>query len=85
MLDTIVSLILIALVTADLVTMSRSNAKLRKQLLELATQRAAQKSVHEITIACDNSDAIDKIKQVELAAHSARQALEDMGRAKALH
>jgi hypothetical protein len=76
MLDTIVSLILIALVTADLVVMSRSNKKLRAQLLELATERAAKMSVHSLKIECDNTQALVSLAEVQLAAERAAATLE---------
>jgi hypothetical protein len=80
MLDTIVSLILIALVTADLVLMSRSNAKLREQLLEIATQRAAQMSVHAIKIECDNSQAIASLEEVQRVIDHVGARLQDIER-----
>lgn len=80
MLDTIVSLILIALVTADLVVMSRSNKKLREQLLEIATKRAAQMSVHAMTITCDNSQAIASLEEVGRVIDNTAARLQDIER-----
>ena len=84
MLETIIVIAVGLLIGVDLALLQRSNARLRKQLLEIATQRAAQMSVHALKIECDNSQAIAALQEVQLAAERAAATLERVN-AAAVH
>ena len=84
MLETIIVIAVGLLVGVDLALAQRANVRLRKQLLELATQRAAQMSIHAIKIECDNSQAIASLAEVQLAAERAAATLERVN-AAAVH
>jgi len=76
MLETVVSLILIAVIVAAMVRDRREVLSLRKQLLELAKSHYAGKFTSELKIECDNSQALASLAEVQLAAERAAATLE---------
>lgn len=84
-LETIATVIVGLMIGVDLALLQRSNARLRKQLLELATERAKTKSAHEIQILCDNSQAIASLEEVGRVIAKTTEQLNEIERRKPLH